>query len=262
MSQWTATWIAIWQLFRYESLNLHLICWTLLILKSKNANVSPELFRISSFARFPASGVTERSLARAGWFYTGVGDRVQCFRCNVTAEGWQPGDCPTEKHRQLSPSCSFIQSLPPTANLLSSSHSAFSPLRIVPTLPVRASITYLLYRTCLQHFWSIVSTMHQSTMNNRISIFGYRISKLNVKQIHKARAIMCLNVGCHTICTDDIFFKMEIQLVLKLVKINEMACIFFNPAFWARSSLSKPIRKPSWRASGLFEYGLFSSTAF
>ncbi len=98
--------------------------------------MSTELFRISTFARFPSSGVTERSLARAGWFYTGVGDRVQCFRCNVTAEGWQAGDCPTEKHRQLSPSCSFIQSLPSTANLLSSSHSAFSPLRIAPAMPV------------------------------------------------------------------------------------------------------------------------------
>lgn len=101
---------------------------------------SPELYRFSTFARFPSgSGVTERNLARAGWFYTGVGDRVQCFRCNVTAEGWQPGDCPTEKHRQLSPSCSFIQSLPSTANLLSSSHSAFSPLRIAPAIPVRAT---------------------------------------------------------------------------------------------------------------------------
>ncbi|XP_035998994.1 baculoviral IAP repeat-containing protein 2 isoform X2 [Fundulus heteroclitus] len=97
---------------------------------------SSELYRISTFARFPASPVTERSLARAGWFYTGVGDRVQCFRCNVTAEGWQAGDCPTEKHRQLSPSCSFIQSLPSTTNLLSSSHSAFSPLRIAPALPL------------------------------------------------------------------------------------------------------------------------------
>uniref|UniRef100_A0A8C5D922 Baculoviral IAP repeat-containing protein 2-like n=1 Tax=Gouania willdenowi TaxID=441366 RepID=A0A8C5D922_GOUWI len=96
-----------------------------------------KLYRISTFARFPASVVTERSLARAGWFYTGVGDRVQCFRCNVTAEGWQAGDCPTEKHRQLSPSCSFVQSLPSTANLLSSSHSAFSPLRIAPAIPVR-----------------------------------------------------------------------------------------------------------------------------
>ncbi|XP_056140468.1 baculoviral IAP repeat-containing protein 2 [Lampris incognitus] len=97
---------------------------------------SSELFRISTFARFPASGVTERSLARAGWFYTGVGDRVQCFRCNVTAEGWQAGDCPTEKHRQLSPSCSFIQSLPSSANLVSSSHSAFSPLRSAPVIPL------------------------------------------------------------------------------------------------------------------------------
>lgn len=95
-----------------------------------------ELFRFSTFARFPPSGVTERSLARAGWFYTGVRDRVECFRCNVRTEGWQAGDCPTEKHRQLSPSCPFIQSLPSTANLLSSSHSAFSPLRIAPVIQV------------------------------------------------------------------------------------------------------------------------------
>lgn len=107
---------------------------------------SAELYRISTFARFPASGVTERSLARAGWFYTGVGDRVQCFRCNVTAEGWQAGDCPTERHRQLSPSCSFIQSLPSTANLLSSSHSAFSPLRIAPAIPVRShQVLFIFY---------------------------------------------------------------------------------------------------------------------
>uniref|UniRef100_A0A674A111 RING-type E3 ubiquitin transferase n=1 Tax=Salmo trutta TaxID=8032 RepID=A0A674A111_SALTR len=100
---------------------------------------SSELFRISTFALFPSAAVTERTLARAGWFYTGVGDRVQCFRCNVTADGWQTGDCPTERHRQLSPSCVFIQTLPSTANLLSSSHSAFSPLRPGPApLPVSA----------------------------------------------------------------------------------------------------------------------------
>lgn len=90
-----------------------------------------ELYRISSFAKFPATApVTERSLARAGFFYTGVADRVQCFRCNVTAENWQSGECPAERHKQLSPNCTFIQSLPSTAaNLLSSSHSAFSPPR-------------------------------------------------------------------------------------------------------------------------------------
>ncbi|KAF5906964.1 baculoviral IAP repeat-containing protein 2-like isoform X1, partial [Clarias magur] len=89
-----------------------------------------ELFRISTFAKFPSSSpVTERSLARAGFFYTGTGDRVQCFRCNVTVDSWQSGECPAERHKQMSPNCTFIQSLPSTANLLSSSHSAFSPLR-------------------------------------------------------------------------------------------------------------------------------------
>ncbi|XP_062868321.1 baculoviral IAP repeat-containing protein 2 isoform X1 [Trichomycterus rosablanca] len=91
-----------------------------------------ELYRISTFAKFPSTApVTERSLARAGFYYTGVVDRVQCFRCNVTAENWQSGECPAERHKQLSPSCTFIQSLPSTANLLSSSHSAFSPPRNV-----------------------------------------------------------------------------------------------------------------------------------
>uniref|UniRef100_A0AAY4A6I6 CARD domain-containing protein n=1 Tax=Denticeps clupeoides TaxID=299321 RepID=A0AAY4A6I6_9TELE len=99
---------------------------------------SSELFRISTFAKFPASvAVTERSLARAGFYYTGVGDRVQCFRCSVTAENWQSNECPAERHKQLSPNCSFIMSLPFT-NLLSSSHSAFSPLRSTSGLPLPA----------------------------------------------------------------------------------------------------------------------------
>ncbi|XP_066501219.1 baculoviral IAP repeat-containing protein 2 isoform X2 [Hoplias malabaricus] len=101
-----------------------------------------ELFRISTFAKFPSTApVTERSLARAGFYYTGIGDRVQCFRCNVTAENWQSGECPAEKHKQLSPNCTFIQSLPSTANLLSSSHSAFSPLRNVAVLQINAPVS-------------------------------------------------------------------------------------------------------------------------
>ena len=100
-----------------------------------------ELFRISTYAKFPTTApVTERSLARAGFYYTGVGDRVQCFRCKVTVDNWQPGDCPAEKHKQLSPSCPFIQSLPSTANLLSSSHSAFSPLRNATALQMPAPV--------------------------------------------------------------------------------------------------------------------------
>ncbi|KAK6486086.1 inhibitor of apoptosis protein isoform X1 [Huso huso] len=89
---------------------------------------SSELFRMSTFAKFPASGaVLERSLARAGFYYTGVGDRVQCFRCKVTVENWQAGECPAERHKRQSPDCPFVQGLASSSSLLSSSHSAFSP---------------------------------------------------------------------------------------------------------------------------------------
>ncbi|MGH0188229.1 UNVERIFIED_CONTAM: hypothetical protein FKN15_028858 [Acipenser sinensis] len=89
---------------------------------------SSELFRMSTFAKFPASGaVLERSLARAGFYYTGVGDRVQCFRCKVTVENWQAGECPAKRHKRQSPDCPFVQGLASSSSLLSSSHSAFSP---------------------------------------------------------------------------------------------------------------------------------------
>uniref|UniRef100_A0A673TX67 Baculoviral IAP repeat containing 3 n=1 Tax=Suricata suricatta TaxID=37032 RepID=A0A673TX67_SURSU len=73
---------------------------------------SCELYRMSTYSAFPASApVSERSLARAGFYYTGGKDRVRCFCCGLTLDNWKPGDRPLEKHRRLYPSCSFIQSL-------------------------------------------------------------------------------------------------------------------------------------------------------
>ncbi|XP_014929428.3 baculoviral IAP repeat-containing protein 3-like [Acinonyx jubatus] len=77
---------------------------------------SCELYRMSTFSAFPASApVSERSLARAGFYYTGRKDRVRCFCCGLTLDNWKQGDSPLEKHRRLYPSCSFIQSLNPVS---------------------------------------------------------------------------------------------------------------------------------------------------
>ncbi|XP_067842499.1 baculoviral IAP repeat-containing protein 2 [Heptranchias perlo] len=90
-------------------------------------DLSSELYRISTFAHFPSSAlVSERSLARAGFYYTGVDDRVQCFSCGGTVDNWQPGDNAVERHKRSNPSCSFIHNLPSGVDL-SSSRSAFSP---------------------------------------------------------------------------------------------------------------------------------------
>ncbi|KAJ7412655.1 Inhibitor of apoptosis protein [Willisornis vidua] len=91
-------------------------------------DLSCELYRMSTFSTFPVNApISERSLARAGFYYTGVQDKVMCFSCGLTLDNWQPGDNAMEKHKQLYPSCSFVQSMLSVENFGLSSHSAFLP---------------------------------------------------------------------------------------------------------------------------------------
>ncbi|XP_042316724.1 baculoviral IAP repeat-containing protein 2 isoform X1 [Sceloporus undulatus] len=91
-------------------------------------DLSCELYRMSTFSTFPLHGpVSERSLARAGFYYTGVKDKVKCYSCGLMLDNWKKGDNPMDKHRQLYPSCSFVQNFTSLNNLGSSFYSAFSP---------------------------------------------------------------------------------------------------------------------------------------
>lgn len=68
-----------------------------------------ELDRQGTFVGFPQDcPVSVLALAQAGFIYTGEGDKVKCFSCHTTVEGWMPGDSALERHKQLSPSCKFI----------------------------------------------------------------------------------------------------------------------------------------------------------
>ncbi|XP_014425935.1 baculoviral IAP repeat-containing protein 2 [Pelodiscus sinensis] len=105
--------------------------------------LSCELYRMSTFSTFPVNvPVSERSLARAGFYYTGVKDKVKCFSCGLMLDNWKQGDNAMEKHKQLYPSCSYIQNLTSVSNLGSSSYSAFSPPATINSLsPSLHSIT-------------------------------------------------------------------------------------------------------------------------
>ena len=71
---------------------------------------SCELYRMSTYSAFPAGvPVSERSLARAGFYYTGVNDKVKCFCCGLMLDNWKQGDNPIEKHKKLYPSCSLTR---------------------------------------------------------------------------------------------------------------------------------------------------------
>lgn len=65
--------------------------------------------RVNSFQRFPYSeDISAQRLARAGFYFTGEGDRVQCFSCSATVQNWNRGDTPLERHQLASPDCRFL----------------------------------------------------------------------------------------------------------------------------------------------------------
>lgn len=71
-----------------------------------------------------ANQVPAERLARAGFYFTGQADRVRCFSCQKTVENWCRGDTPVERHKEVSPTCTFLNCIHgPNFN---SSHS--SPL--------------------------------------------------------------------------------------------------------------------------------------
>ncbi|KAI0242443.1 Baculoviral IAP repeat-containing protein 7-B [Lamellibrachia satsuma] len=82
-----------------------------------------EAARLASFDRWPCSSpVSPESLARAGFYCTGVPSEVCCFFCGGRLSRWQPNDDPMAKHRQLYPDCGFVR-----LNAEFVSHSAPDP---------------------------------------------------------------------------------------------------------------------------------------
>jgi hypothetical protein len=48
-------------------------------------------------------------MAQAGFYFVGEGDKVKCFSCGVTHQGWQQGDRPSLVHARISPNCPLVQ---------------------------------------------------------------------------------------------------------------------------------------------------------
>ncbi|NXH73697.1 BIR7B protein, partial [Hydrobates tethys] len=68
-----------------------------------------EARRLRTFWQWPGtSPVSARDLVKAGFFFVGPRDEVQCFCCGGVLKDWGPGDCPTAEHLKFFPSCQFI----------------------------------------------------------------------------------------------------------------------------------------------------------
>ncbi|KAL5292470.1 IAP1 family protein [Megaselia abdita] len=66
--------------------------------------------RLRSFGDWPRNMKQKPAeLSAAGFFYTGVGDRVKCFSCGGGLKDWDDGDQPWEQHALWLSKCNFLK---------------------------------------------------------------------------------------------------------------------------------------------------------
>ncbi|XP_012276927.1 death-associated inhibitor of apoptosis 1 isoform X2 [Orussus abietinus] len=68
--------------------------------------------RLESFRNWPIPFMDPAKLAAAGFYYTGEGDKVRCFECQVEICQWIEGDNPMVDHQRWSGRCRFIRKQP------------------------------------------------------------------------------------------------------------------------------------------------------
>lgn len=69
-----------------------------------------EAARIRSFSEWPRTMKQKpKELSEAGFFYTGVGDRVRCFSCGGGLKDWDECDDPWEQHALWLSNCPYLR---------------------------------------------------------------------------------------------------------------------------------------------------------
>lgn len=65
--------------------------------------------RMDSYVSWPIQiKQTPEYLSAAGFYYTGFGDIVKCYKCHITLSNWQPNDDAIEEHTKFSPGCPLM----------------------------------------------------------------------------------------------------------------------------------------------------------
>lgn len=71
-----------------------------------------EIVRMSTFHDWPETNpIAKIDFVKAGLFYTGEGDRVQCAFCRNYLKNWTPGDEPMVEHKKHFKECRFVKGL-------------------------------------------------------------------------------------------------------------------------------------------------------
>ncbi|XP_036163760.1 baculoviral IAP repeat-containing protein 1 isoform X2 [Myotis myotis] len=89
-----------------------------------------EELRLESFKKWPHASPGGAALAKAGLFYIGIEDTVQCFSCGGCMNNWVESDDPLGDHSKYFPNCLFLQNLKASAEVIPDlqSHDELSEL--------------------------------------------------------------------------------------------------------------------------------------
>ena len=69
--------------------------------------------RLTTFKTWPPSiPLPTTTMAAAGFFYEGIGDRVTCYSCGKSLKNWKSSDNPWAEHHRHSPICVHLNGPP------------------------------------------------------------------------------------------------------------------------------------------------------
>ena len=72
-------------------------------------NYASEHARLHTFINWPKNcPVQPKELIDAGFYYTGNGDKVECFKCGIILAGWEQQDTPWGEHEKWSKNCPLV----------------------------------------------------------------------------------------------------------------------------------------------------------
>nr|AGE61301.1 IAP-3 [Chrysodeixis chalcites nucleopolyhedrovirus]AGE61749.1 IAP-3 [Chrysodeixis chalcites nucleopolyhedrovirus] len=74
----------------------------------KYPNFDNVVKRINSFRHWPRNRTDYIDLAEAGFFYTGIGDKVKCFYDGCTLSDWSCDRVPWQQHARWYPNCRYV----------------------------------------------------------------------------------------------------------------------------------------------------------
>ena len=64
-------------------------------------------FDLNKWPHFQHEFLAADKMAQCGLFYTGLGDKVACYKCGIGLHKWEEDDVPREVHARYSSDCKF-----------------------------------------------------------------------------------------------------------------------------------------------------------